>query len=344
MKPDILPLLCCPKCRSDGLLELAAGTNLDEEITEGMLHCRSCAGAFPITDGIARLLGECSAVASEERAVYQRSKEEIQCKTSRLEARERDEELRRIAFMEHTGHDFRLTSTLNLDGVLSGVNPLPGEWLIELGAGSGWLTARWAARGLRCAAMDLSSDLKLELSPLVMRRQGVYFDRLEGDMTNIPLRTGAVRWVFVSASLHHAECLVKSLAEASRVLEPGGTLVAINEPMHGILRRGGKRLIDKAAHDNPGLHEQSFSYLQWRRALQSAGLRPRFLFPEYYRAVLERRVPFPPASRRLATIAAALWRLPLRHILLGPAPLTAAQFLLGLNVCLVARKENPCDH
>ncbi|MBN1424823.1 methyltransferase domain-containing protein [Candidatus Fermentibacteria bacterium] len=340
MRPHVVPLLRCPACRSDGPLSLATSIDREGEILEGTLRCDTCSGSFPITDGIARLLGSCSEVASKERAVYRRSREEVEKRIGLLPPEHKDEELRRIAFMEHTGDDFRLTSTLNLDGALRGVDPHPGEWLVELGAGSGWLTSRWATRGLRCIAMDLSPDLKLELSPLVMRQEGVYFDRLMGDMTNIPLRSGAVRWVFVSASLHHAEGLAASLAEAARVLEPGGSLVAINEPMHGIFRRSGKRFVDQVARDNPGLNEQSFSYLQWRHALRVAGLRPRFLFPPYYRAVLERRIRAPRTSGGFAALAAALWRSPLRHAVRLPWVMASAQLLLGLNVCMIARKES----
>jgi SAM-dependent methyltransferase len=210
--------------------------------------------------------------------------------------------------------------------------------LIELGAGSGWLTARWAALGLHCVAVDISADLKLDLSPLVMSREGVFFDRLMADMTNLPIRTGAMDWVFVSASLHHAASLSDSLREAARVLAPEGTLVVINEPMHGLVRRSGKRFVDQAAEETPGLHERSFTYLQWRRALRSAGVRPEFMFPAYYQAILSGTASLPVASRRFAWLAQVAWRSRLRGLLLSRPVQTAARVLLGLNVCMMARK------
>lgn len=338
MKPTLVPLLRCPTCRNDDPLSLAGRADQGNEIDSGSLHCEGCGASFHIVDGIVDLLTACSAAASGEREVYLRSRDEVWRRICDLSADARDEELRKIAFMEHTGEQFRLTSTLNLDGALASIDPLPGQWLVELGAGSGWLTARWAARGVHCVATDISVDLKLELSPMVMRASGVYFDRVLADMTNLPIRSSSVDWVFVSASLHHAGSLGASLTEVARVLAPDGALVAINEPMHGLVRRSGKRFVDQAAEENPGLNEQSFTYFQWRHALRAAGLRARFLFPPYYRAVLEGRVGPPASSRSFARLAGHVWRSPLRRMALSSSALAAAQVLFGLNVCMVARK------
>ncbi|MCU0612064.1 MAG: methyltransferase domain-containing protein [Candidatus Eisenbacteria bacterium] len=322
MTPALVQKLRCPRCRSDSPLESTFTALNREEIESGALTCTACREEYAIEEGIADLLGSHSAVVRGERAVYRGSKIQVEDRLRSLDPAARDLELRRIAFMEHTGEQFRLTSSLNLQGVLDRVSPRPGQWLIELGAGSGWLTARWAALGLHCVAVDISADLKLDLSPLVMSREGVFFDRLMADMTNLPIRTGAMDWVFVSASLHHAASLSDSLREAARVLAPEGTLV----------------VIDQAAEETPGLHERSFTYLQWRRALRSAGVRPEFMFPAYYQAILSGTASLPVASRRFAWLAQVAWRSRLRGLLLSRPVQTAARVLLGLNVCMMARK------
>lgn len=339
MRSALVPRLRCPACRGAAPLAVCAESCRNDEIMAGTLTCPGCAATFSIRDGIADLLGSGSSVAEAEREVYRRSREALWSRIGGMPADSQEAELRTIAFMEHTGSEFRLTSTLNLQGVMDHVRPKPGEWLVELGAGSGWLTARWAARGLCCIASDISADLKLELAPLVMATTGVYFDRMLADMTRLPLQTGSMDWVFVSASLHHAESLALSLAEAARVLAPTGRVVAINEPMHGAIRRSGKRFVQKAAEETPGLHEQSFSYLQWRAALRAAGLRARFIFPPYYEAILEERVATPAGARALARIGSALWRSPLRRCVLSPPIMAAVRLTCGLNVCMIAERR-----
>lgn len=336
MREDLVSILRCPRCRT-GALDLTVERRLGGEVVEGILRCPECGGQFPVQGGIADLLEPVGPVVASEREVYRRSREEV-WKRLRVEPPEvQRERLRRIAFMEHTSEEFRLTSTLNLEGVLRRVRPRRGEWLWELGAGSGWLTATWASLGLRCVAVDISADLKLELSPLVMEERQVYFDRVMADMANLPLRDASVHWVFASASLHHAQDLGRSLREASRVLVPGGTLVVINEPMHGLLRRSGKRFVDEAAREHPGLHEQSFPYAAWRKALAATGLSWEFFFPAYYEKVLSGEVQA--GDKGWVRLARMVGPGRLARLLRVRPLMTLVQWLLGLNVCLVATRD-----
>ncbi len=338
MNLELLSLLRCPSCGGEGGFDLAVVEEDEREVVRGALRCRACGDEFSVHGGIVDLLGPCSSAATQEREVYRASRANLLERIKDMSPQRQAEELRRIAFMEHTGDHFRLSSALNLEAALAMVSPRGFDWLLDLGAGSGWLTSRWARRGFRCVAVDISQDLKLELAPLVMREEGVLFDRVLADMTNIPVRSGSVAVVFVSASLHHAEDLAKTLCEVARVLSTGGKLVAINEPMHGLLRRGGQRFLDQAAAETPGLHERSFSYLEWRAALRHAGLVPRFFFPPYYRAVLDGGIDPPASSRAFVRSARFVWRTPVRHLVTWGPCMAMAQLVLGVNVCMVATK------
>lgn len=338
MRKELLRLLRCPSCRRDGSITPQRMHIREDELWEGSLRCSACDASYPLSEGIPDLIADPSLTVLNEREAYAKSKEEVTERIQALVPATKEIELRKIALMEHTGEQFQLTSELNLEGILPYVRPMPGMWLLELGAGSGWLTSRWAALGLSCVATDISKDLKLELSPLIMKQRGVYFDRVLADMTDLPFAAG-FDLVFVSASIHHAENLGASLCEAARVLKPGGRLVVINEPMHGLLRRSGKRFIDQAAEDNPGINEQSFNYFQWRRALRSASLSPVFLFPPYYAAMLQEQTGRPVSSSRLTKLARLIWRSPFKRLVYTPAGTAIIQLLLGMNVCLIAEKR-----
>ena len=55
MRERLLAFIVCPRCR--GTLRPVAFRSEGEEVVEGKLVCEACTGAFPIIDGIPRLLG-----------------------------------------------------------------------------------------------------------------------------------------------------------------------------------------------------------------------------------------------------------------------------------------------
>src|SRR6266511_680058 len=54
MKPSLLPLLACPRCRSQ--LALGAQTKRDGHIEEGTLSCTGCGAGYPISGSIPRFV------------------------------------------------------------------------------------------------------------------------------------------------------------------------------------------------------------------------------------------------------------------------------------------------
>lgn len=55
MRERLLEFIVCPRCR--GTLRTVAFRGEGAEVVEGKLVCEACAGAFPVIDGIPRLLG-----------------------------------------------------------------------------------------------------------------------------------------------------------------------------------------------------------------------------------------------------------------------------------------------
>jgi len=110
----------------------------------------------------------------------------------------------------------------------------PGAVVVDVGAGVGWLSNRAAGMGLKALAFDLSVDADDGLGAV-----GRYaidgeppFEAYQAEMSALPLGEGVADAVVFNASLHYATDLAEVLAEAVRVLRPGGTVVVMDSPLY----------------------------------------------------------------------------------------------------------------
>jgi len=91
-----------------------------------------------------------------------------------------------------------------------------GEVLLDLGCGGGLMAPH--VRSYRHVGIDLTAS-----ALTVAARHGVVVVR--GDVTQLPMADGAASVVLAGELLEHVRDLEAAVAEASRVLRPGGTVV-----------------------------------------------------------------------------------------------------------------------
>jgi ArsR family transcriptional regulator len=102
----------------------------------------------------------------------------------------------------------------------------------DLGAGEGAFAVLLAQRAKRVIAVDSSARM-IEVGREQAARHGVKnIDYRLGDMEEIPIGSGEVDVVFFSQSLHHALHPERALAEAARILAPGGRVVVLDLARH----------------------------------------------------------------------------------------------------------------
>src|SRR5215208_2788488 len=58
MRPDLLPLLRCPRCLTDASFDLDAGDSDEREVRAGRLACSQCGHTAAVSDGIVDLMHE----------------------------------------------------------------------------------------------------------------------------------------------------------------------------------------------------------------------------------------------------------------------------------------------
>lgn len=102
--------------------------------------------------------------------------------------------------------------------------PQPSDVMLDLGAGSCWVSEWLESLGLRTVSVDISEDM------LRIGRERLRGGRLvAGDLEALPLLAGSVDKAICLNALHHLPNPEVAIAELYRVLRPNGAVV-FSEP------------------------------------------------------------------------------------------------------------------
>jgi SAM-dependent methyltransferase len=111
---------------------------------------------------------------------------------------------------------------------------LPAVWLgpvrvLDLGAGCAWLSHRLASFGHHVVAVDRIDD---EVDGLgACRHYRVSFAAVQADFDALPFGPEQFDLAIFTGSLHYSPNPAATLAEAKRMLVPGGVIVVMDSPM-----------------------------------------------------------------------------------------------------------------
>jgi len=109
---------------------------------------------------------------------------------------------------------------------------LPPLVIADLGAGEGTLALMLARRAQKVIAVD-SSEKMVEFGAGAARRQKARnLEYRRGDLEALPIAGEAVDLALLSQSLHHAQHPDRAVAEAWRILRPGGRILVLDLVKH----------------------------------------------------------------------------------------------------------------
>jgi SAM-dependent methyltransferase len=128
------------------------------------------------------------------------------------------------------------------------LRPSPGSRVLDLGAGSGWVS-EWLRR---FNVETVTVDIAVSMLGVARTRLGPKAWIIAGDLEQLPLAAGSVDHAICLNALHHVPDTVAALRETWRVLRPGGRLV-VGEPGRGHEEGGTSR----AASDAFGVQERA---------------------------------------------------------------------------------------
>lgn len=139
---------------------------------------------------------------------------------------------------------------------------LPPLRVADLGCGEGYLTietSRWASHVI---AVDRSEPVLQRACELAARRRVTNVTWKTGEIEALPLDDESVDVALLSQALHHAEDPKRALAEAARIVVPGGRVLVLDLREHD----------EKWVHERLGDRWLGFADAALRRLLMESGL------------------------------------------------------------------------
>jgi SAM-dependent methyltransferase len=164
-----------------------------------------------------------------------------------------------------------------------------------------------------------------------------------GDMNNLPYRNEMFDVVLMSATSHHSPDLPGLMTELAKVTKPGGWVLLLNDPTHGILKHALDRFgmgTKKGGDRHHDVNENEYPAASYLRLAKANGFDViESFFSIYYdQKLLSAQV----SGVRLAPLArlvSLVWKVgPLRRFLLETA-LYPGQILIGLELNLILKKK-----
>jgi SAM-dependent methyltransferase len=212
-----LPRFVCPECQTT-VIEIAADR----------YACGNCGRAFERRAGVWRFLTDARGARLEPfvrqyRLVRQREGRRPAApdyyrrlpSVAPSDPHARDWQVRRETYHHLLGHV-----------LAAGASPLR---LLDVGAGSGWLSHRLAALGHCAVAVDAIDDDVDGLG--ATRHYATDFVSVQADFDALPFASGQFDLVVFNGSLHYAADTAATLERTHRMLTPGGVLVVMDSPM-----------------------------------------------------------------------------------------------------------------
>ncbi len=126
----------------------------------------------------------------------------------------------------------------------------------DLGIGDGMLTLMLSEVASHVTAVDISSEMLAQLKQRAAKQGITNIETVEGEIEDLPLPDASFDVVVLSQALHHAVKPARALAEAKRILVPGGRLLVID-----LLAHTEEWVRDQLQHVHLGFTEASLANL-----------------------------------------------------------------------------------
>ena len=105
---------------------------------------------------------------------------------------------------------------------------LPPLDVADIGCGEGYLASKWRAGRDPSPASTAPTMCWSGRRALAARRRVTNIEWKKGDLARLPLREALVDLALLSQSLHHASEPERAVADAARIVRPGGRVLVLD--------------------------------------------------------------------------------------------------------------------
>jgi SAM-dependent methyltransferase len=122
--------------------------------------------------------------------------------------------------------------------------------ILDLGAGNGWMSYRFALMGYSPVAVDLLTNDYDGLGAAAHFGRQVHplFPRIQAELDHLPFASSSFDLAIFNASFHYSEDYDQTLAEALRCTRSGGVVVIADTPWYADDKSGRKMVAEKHNH------------------------------------------------------------------------------------------------
>lgn len=219
--------------------------------------------ASPMVGAVARLL----AAAEREDPLFLRQCEEDRRKLSSIRgAREKTAE---SYFARHASEWDELRRMHSPDrlveeAMVDALGDQPLGQLLDIGTGTGRMAEIFAPQAERIVALDKSLEMLRIARAKLQHLPAESVELVQGDFQDLPFPSDQFDTILLHQVLHFAQEPALVLAEASRVIRPGGRIAIVDFATHNR-----EELRERHAHARLGFSEE-----QMRQMLRGAGFTP----------------------------------------------------------------------
>jgi ArsR family transcriptional regulator len=103
--------------------------------------------------------------------------------------------------------------------------------LVDIGTGTGRMLELFGGRAEQALGIDRSPEM-LRLARAKLAEEGIDAELRQGDMYALPLGADSADTVIIHQVLHYAQNPAAAVAEAARLLRPGGRLIVVDFAPH----------------------------------------------------------------------------------------------------------------
>ena len=271
MKKEFVGTLRCVACGASDW-RLSVETEDDREVREGSLLCVPCGSQHRISGGVVDFLDP------KDEALEREVKGWIE-----MAGPLGEHLIPTMAALPYYPHDPWPQLAPDFFQIFEHFD-FSGKRIVDIGAGRSWSSRFLASMGRakEVVAIDVLTTpyLGLETADLYFREDGIFFERIRGDVHRMPLPDAWADVVFSCATLHHSSDLEALFREVRRVLRPGGRFIFISEPCKKASIEETRPQNEETAH---GINEHIYSLPEYERPLKKLGFAVERLVPRSIR-------------------------------------------------------------